>query len=536
MFSKENVIKYILFPLVVVLISTVLNFLFREEAQALLVIIKYYFIFPPVFFIRIYIALLIAIIVLSFFSKKIHEFLKSHSNIVFIFILFALFFVALSVINNKSKIKEEEVSTFHFAGFITRQADGFYTYNNSLARELNAGFEKALFEKPLRINSIISDNYAPKQKDGKSFNIERIGIQTLKVSKLVLDYYGLQRRNLKELFFDHYKLKSPMVWFEISEKGQILDIGFMTAFPLFIHEGNIAEIFQLKDKVNRFVQIEEVTPYLKGIYLGKIYKAMAEQVLVSEFINSEEYELAMGSIQNMENEFLALDKILRDFAKDLSQDNAQKLLNYADEDLKTWSFYSNHFKFEVYREERKYNEAEIYLKKMFESGLYLKNTDFRTFLGSFQKKYFGDGLTSEELIKKMLVDMGFTYKTELEQFNAVGLDSLLVYARDNKDFDYNTFYEWLHEKYPDDPVVYMYWGKTNTDKENFALGAEKYRKAVELFPESPILNIFYQTAILNDIIQNSGKNQGEVERKIDKAAEEFSKYINSPELAPFMLE
>ena len=68
-----------------------------------------------------------------------------------------------------------------------------------------------------------------------------------------------------------------------------------------------------------------------------------------------------------------------------------------------------------------------------------------------------------------------------------------------------------------------------TDRVKYYEGALKYKKAVELYPDSAILNIFYKTALLNDAkIKITDPKQ--LESVTRSYVQEISSYMKSGQL------
>jgi len=255
-----------------------------------------------------------------------------------------------------------------------------------------------------------------------------------------------------------------------------------------------------------------------------------EQALVTQNVLKKQYAVAIAMIQNAEEEFRGLDKSLKEIAESLDKSSAEKLLRFAEEDLDTWLFLTNLSKFRVYEEQGNYDLAGKHLKKMFEHNLYLNRITAGAFLTSFEEHFFQvtKQIVSEieSGVKEGAVGRLFTP----EDYNAMGLASLVRYAAGNRRFNVDEFFQWLERRYPREPVVYMYWGAVHAYRDNYAMASEKLKESVELFPASPVLNLLYHKYVLHRRLQNAAGSPEKQEAAVKEFVNAVEKYVKSPEV------
>ncbi|GEM_PF-5747200 len=528
---SKNIKENVTVSLLVYLVLSITTAFWGNAFLSLVVRVKYYAfaIYRSPEAISILVGAILALLYLLFVKIKLRELtFKAYIITCFLFITGAslMWFTYLDH-GNKWRYNydfENGTAKFYFGGFITKKEDGVYSQKNVFVNELESGFDRGFGDNTLKVNTILSKIELKSEDSLKSVYLER-----LKASETLFNYYGIKQAPLRKLFEDYYLTKTPLYWVEVNDNGDVLTINSLVGFPLFFKDVDLQEKFDLTNKIHRFENLDINDKFFRGFYLGKFFRAIIEQSGVGSAINNKDYDSALAMIKNSEDEFLALDSFLNKTAETLDNDSAQKLKEYAQEDLNTWIFYTNYLRADVYLAQENYPKTEEYLKKMFDHGLYLNNISDTSFIHAFQNNYFYDmaDLPKED-VKRLITTTGMPFYGQGEMNNALGLGAIIDYASSNSNFDFDSFFVWLRNKYPHSPVVLMYWAKVYTGNSMFLSGARVYKQALAMLPDSPILNILYNVALFNNAISNNKSP----DPKLGTILEEFEKSIKSAELGP----
>lgn len=522
---KKNLKKY--FPgIIILIIGSALTFLGHKFSPFLDPFFIYFFYYLFILFTKyliISIATICTFFLVILFFKIRKRFINRKKFFLYLFLASLPVVVSFIFIYFSNKHCDfKQIVGFHYPIFITKDEKGFYNSDNIVNREMENGFRQ-VFSDPLKSNNILGN--------------DKINLYETNIAKTVFDYYGYKKLPLEDIFSEQQNCAGITNWVETDNNGLIINIGVLNKFPIIIQSSSIDEYMQIKNRINRLAQLGMLSNYSKGIYLGKIYRATEEQFYLSQYISEGKYDQALIMTENSLNEFSSLNKILYENINSLqNESNRNKALEYIDDDFNSQLFYINEMRFWIYATKKDYSMAEGYLKKMFEKSLYLNSTDYKSYLKSFQEHYFYNKTTvSDEIALKRVYKTGWTRSLSAEEYNGEGLFALLQYSRINDDFDFEEFYKWLAEKNQNDPVLYMFLGKTYTDRKNYLEAKTAYNKALLIYPESPILKMLYEIANYNATLNSSivSDEQKKIAKK--NITEEMYKILSLPELAGFKL-
>lgn len=491
---------------------------FSHIIEPIFIYLRYWLCLLLINYISILITLCLSIICLSLIWLKRAWFKRKIS--IYFLIIFILILNILIFIYTISSLNKGNAITFYTPNIITRNIDGSYMTDTAVNKEILSGFKEGFYKDTLKINNILLLD-------------EKISLKDCNIPKSIFDYYSFKDLSLKKLFLDYKKCLGVVNWLEVDKSGSVINVGIVNKFLVIVNDSNIGESFQLKTRINRLTQLGLLSDFSKGIYFGKVYRAIIEQSFVSEYINKNKYEDAFSMINNSEEEFLSLISFLRNGVDSLRDNESKEIaFDYINEDLNAFNFYINYMRSQTSFYKKDYVSAEKYLKKMFEISLYPNKTNYDSYLKAFQNHYFINKASSTEDAMNRFLETGISSNFSEEDYNGMGLFYLLKYARQNPDFAFNEFYQWLSKKHPNNPVVYIFWGKAFTDKGNFNMAIEKYEKAIQIYPNSAVLKVLYGAAVFNRDIRNT-TDEDKIHDAEVKWISEIKKIMDAPEMVNF---
>ncbi len=430
-----------------------------------------------------------------------------------------------------------QIFTVSFIQPLTLTSSGSFTSNTEIDQNINQGIYDALLSTPLKSSSYVLSQPPTIDFTDTSESIPPLTLIQTSIPPSVLRYYGLQKKPIDNFILQDSNCLGMANLVETDSTGLITYLNPVVRFPLFFPDSNIYAYFDVQNRINRLVKLGVLSPHDEGFYIGAVDKAMLEQFFVPAYTEKQNYDVALALMQNSQNEFTLLDQHLQNVGQGIGDPNIKKqFLAYINDDAGTWNAYVDGQMAEIYSQENNYPLAEEYLKSMFDNRLYVNDITYQSFLQSFEAQYFTQASSlPKEQVLKLLESTGLTGVLDVSTYNEDKLDQSLGYfVESSTTTNFNTFFSWLANKYPNDPTPYMYWGKLYTIQGEYLLGAAKYKQALAIDSNSVMLNILYQTALFNNVYQNT-TDINKVKAAADAYYTALGPLLNSPELLNYLL-
>jgi|GEM_PF-4163001 len=482
-FYKKELITVIIATITATALYELLKTVFYNPLKGVLYWLVYIF-HTYIYNNSILLLIIFSACIFLFLIFKFKKRIKSSFFYILLFILFFSLIFGISKFHNYKKCPKNEIKITYLSTLV-KDASANFTSNSQATRDIERGLIEGMSGE-LRVNDLLSEDH-------------KIVTEYKEFPKYLLNYNAEKKRSPENLTWKMKDCSAMVVWLEIDNEDYIRKVGVTNNLFFLITNSNIDNNFNLKDRVNRLTDLGILDNYSKGYYFAKIYRSLNESMFSSYFTDEGQLEKALESVKNAEKEIEDLNIYLKKRQALInSKEQSEIISSVLKEDREVWAMHFALLKLESYSDNNKYLEAEQELKNVFinNSGI----NSYEKFFEAFQRHYFYSSKKEEVSFDDFLARLrrgGYSENIYPEEIYGNAFFSILDFWKINHNFDYEAFFNWLNDIHPDNPVVYMFWGKILTLDEKYLQATDKYNKAIAIYSDLPLLKIFYHTAVFN---------------------------------------
>ncbi|MFA6408186.1 MAG: hypothetical protein WCW36_01770 [Candidatus Paceibacterota bacterium] len=415
-----------------------------------------------------------------------------------------------------SSCELQQIRTLTYFEPIVIDSSGNYTTSNVMAREIGKGLSSILME-PIGANDI-----ATTTNDRESVRVEDF-------PQYLLNFNSIKKTDSEHLAWNIHTCSGVINWLEFDSNGYLVDVHVSNTLPFLISNTDFDSAFNVKDRFNRLVFLHVLeTNESKGVYMGRIYKALLESMNAAFYSNQGDIKDSLAVIELGKAEIEKLNGyLLTQASKIPDSSQRQKAIGYIRDDYSMWMIESDYLKHYTYADNGDFSDAENSLRDAFRDSFKVSKS-YEDILGSFEKEYFqslnGEVPNEDDFLVNIRRN-GYIDNITPQSIYISLFFALIDYNRINENFDYNSFFEWLNKSDSNNPVIYMFWGKMLTLHSKFIEGAQKYAIAYSIFPNAPILGLFEQVAYINFYTEGNdigSRSVEQIKQELDLHMEKIS--------------